>query len=170
MYIVTIVKKSDTIQENFTLMLLKIIDVDNHSKIDYYIGMGRPTKYDPKLLPQIKKYTAAGLIDEQLAVVLGVSVSTINLWKEEHPEFSESIKEGKTTPNGKVVQSLFKRACGFIDSDGREYPPDTTACIYWTKNRMPDDWRDKQERDLNITNWPKSVKVEIVRPNEPEGA
>jgi hypothetical protein len=26
-------------------------------------------------------------------------------------------------------------------------PPDVTACIYWSKNRMPDRWRDQQQID-----------------------
>ena len=29
------------------------------------------------------------------------------------------------------------------------YPPDVTACIYWTKNRMPDRWRDVQRHEVN---------------------
>lgn len=27
----------------------------------------------------------------------------------------------------------------------KHYPPDTTAAIYWTKNRLPKEWRDRQE-------------------------
>ena len=31
----------------------------------------------------------------------------------------------------------------------KHYPPDVTACIYWTKNRMPDRWRDVQRHEVN---------------------
>ena len=27
----------------------------------------------------------------------------------------------------------------------KHYPPDVTACIFWLKNRMREEWRDKQE-------------------------
>ena len=27
------------------------------------------------------------------------------------------------------------------------YPPDVTACIYWTKNRMPEKWRNVQRHE-----------------------
>ena len=27
-------------------------------------------------------------------------------------------------------------------------PPDTTACIYWLKNRKPEQWRDRREVDV----------------------
>ena len=45
--------------------------------------------------------------------------------------------------------SLYKRACGY-DHDGKHYPPDTTAAIFWLKNRRSDEWRDKRELDQTI--------------------
>lgn len=42
----------------------------------------------------------------------------------------------------------------------REYlPPDTTACIFWLKNRKPAEWREKSEVESTI-------KTIIVRPEE----
>ena len=86
---------------------------------------------------------------------------TINEWKKVHPEFSESLKSGKYIfDNETVVKSLLHRALGYshkedkvFNSNGelliaetvKHYPPDTTACIFWLKNRMPNDWRDRQE-------------------------
>ena len=32
----------------------------------------------------------------------------------------------------------------------KHYPPDTTAAIFWLKNRQKDNWRDKQEVDTNV--------------------
>lgn len=31
----------------------------------------------------------------------------------------------------------------------REVPPDTTAAIFWLKNRKPDEWRDRKETELS---------------------
>ncbi len=30
------------------------------------------------------------------------------------------------------------------------HAPDTTACIFWLKNRKPAEWRDKQDVEMNI--------------------
>jgi hypothetical protein len=31
------------------------------------------------------------------------------------------------------------------------YPPDTTACIFWPKNRRRDKWRDKHEIEHDVS-------------------
>ena len=51
-------------------------------------------------------------------------------------------------PDIKVAESLFRRATGY-SHDAKHYPPDTTACIIWLKNRRPDIWRDKQDVALS---------------------
>ena len=50
----------------------------------------------------------------------------------EHPE--DDIK----SVNGEIV----------ITPTVKHYPPDTTAAIFWLKNRRPDLWRDKVESAL----------------------
>ena len=80
-------------------------------------------------------------------------------------EFSESIKKGKEIADAEIASSLFHRAKGYshpedkiFNNQGVElvvptikhYPPDTTAAIFWLKNRQKDNWRDKQEVDTNV--------------------
>jgi len=87
----------------------------------------------------------------------------VNLWKKEHPQFSESLNKGKEEPDDQVERSLFERATGYVNKDAvkifmpanAEEPvyapyeehvaPDVTAQIFWLKNRRPDRWRDRQE-------------------------
>lgn len=128
---------------------------------------GRPSKYNPELHPQLAEAWAnAGRTEEQIAEKCGVAPSTLALWKNEHPEFSEALKRGKEEPDDNVVRSLYQRAIGYsypsekllVVSDGRgegshierediteHCPPDVTACIFWLKNRRPNEWRDKHE-------------------------
>jgi hypothetical protein len=121
---------------------------------------GRPTKYDSSLCKKVKKLCLLGATDKDLADFLEVTESTINNWKIEHPEFLESIKKGKKEADANVANRLYKRALGYShpDTDVRvcdgmivktpmikHYPPDTTAGIFWLKNRQPERWRDKQE-------------------------
>lgn len=122
--------------------------------------MARPTKYKPEFSAQAAKLCALGATDAQLADFFEVSVSTINLWKVQHPEFSESIKVPKEAADTRVEQSLYRRAMGYEHDEvdirvvaggivetpiRKHYPPDTTAAIFWLKNRNPAQWREKIE-------------------------
>lgn len=125
--------------------------------------MARPSKYVPAFAEQALKLCRLGATDKDMADFFGVAESTLNLWKQQQPEFSEALKEGKALADAEVADKLFKRATGYshkavkIVADAKEktehvveytehYPPDTTACIFWLKNRRPDVWRDKVEQ------------------------
>jgi organic radical activating enzyme len=137
--------------------------------------MARPTKFQPEYAEQALKLCRLGATDKDMADFFGVVESTLNLWKQAHPEFSEALKEGKGLADAEVADKLFKRATGYshpavkivADAKTKEehvveytehYPPDTTACIFWLKNRRPDVWRDKVE-----TQHSGEVKVSHVR-------
>ena len=114
--------------------------------------IGRPSLYDAKLHPKLGFWLAqAGLTDEQIAEEIGIQSSTLYEWRKVHPEFSESLKDGKTTPDDEVEAALLRRAKGFKYLEGSKEKvalPDTTACIFWLKNRRPDDWRDKRQHEV----------------------
>jgi hypothetical protein len=124
--------------------------------------MGRPTKYEPEYAEQALKLCRLGATDKELADFFQVNEDTINEWKKVQPEFSESLKNGKLMADAEVADKLFKRATGYsheavkIVADAKtkdehivryteHYPPDTTAAIFWLKNRRRGDWRDKQD-------------------------
>lgn len=121
---------------------------------------GRPSAFKPEYVEQAKKLCALGATDKEMADFFQVALSTLNLWKIKHPEFSESLQMGKDVADKRVVQALYSRAMGYSHEDVdirvvdgaimetpliKHYPPDTTAAIFWLKNRRPDEWRDKQE-------------------------
>lgn len=123
---------------------------------------GAPTKYKPEYAKQAYKLCLLGHTDAELAQFFDVKESTINNWKKSQPEFLESVKSGKAIADGNVVESLFKRAMGYSHPEvdikcyegniiktrlTKRYPPDTTAAIFWLKNRQPQKWRDKHEID-----------------------
>lgn len=124
--------------------------------------VGRPTKYKNEYCELAFNYCLLGATDEDLARFFEVSESTINQWKIEHVEFSESIKKGKVDADALVAKSLFQRAVGYqyietkneMSEQGmkksvttKEAMPDTTAQIFWLKNRQPEKWRDKPVAD-----------------------
>lgn len=114
--------------------------------------VGRPSLYDSRFHPKLAFWLAqAGLIDEQIAEEIGIHVDTLYEWRKVHPEFSESLKGGKATPDDEVEAALLRRAKGFKYVEGSKEKvalPDTTACIFWLKNRRSGDWRDKREHDV----------------------
>ncbi len=104
---------------------------------------GRPSKYVKRYAKEAAHLCGLGATTEQLAQFFSVTTSTIKLWAQHHTEFSAALR-AKLSADEEVEQSLFKRAKGYDHLD-KHYPPDTTAGIFWLKNRQPGKWRDKQE-------------------------
>ena len=102
-----------------------------------------------------------GLTDEQLAEKMGIGTRTLYDWKSRYPQISQALKKGKEIVDTRVENALLKRALGYdfqeerIERSGKDgvkvtqtlkhIPGDTTAQIFWLKNRRPDRWRDKPE-------------------------
>lgn len=137
---------------------------------------GAPTKFDPKKMSAVELMARRGFTDKEIARCLGVTEQTVNNWKKAHPDFFESLKEWKDHADQNVERSLYERATGYTAPDtkaqwvegaevvdgnvvktGRweyaemkkHYPPDTTAQIFWLKNRKKDEWRDKLEHEYS---------------------
>lgn len=140
---------------------------------------GRPTSYDPELIEPVKKLALLGATDAQIAGFIGVALSTLKLWKQAHPEFSAALKKAKDELDSKVVQSLYRRASGYVTKDSKivtkdgtrtqvvrttkHYPPDPVSMIFWLKNRQPELWRDKRELDVHRTDTSRMTDSEIER-------
>lgn len=119
--------------------------------------MGRPPKYKPEFVEQARKLARLGATDVELGDFFGVHRDTIWRWSREHEDFSDALKLGKEAADERVVRSLYAKATGYerdgvkvfqhggevIEHKVREWvPPDTTAAIFWLKNRRRDEWRD----------------------------
>ena len=115
----------------------------------------------------------------KLADFFNVTEQTINNWKLAREGFFESLKKGKLLADAKVASALYHRALGYEHEEDKifqfegepvivptikHYPPDTTAAIFWLKNRRPSAWRDRQ--DINVTgdmSADVSAKIEEIR-------
>jgi hypothetical protein len=120
---------------------------------------GRPSAFKPEYIAQAKKLCAIlGATDGELADFFNVALRTIANWQAQHPEFREALEHGKVVADDRVEKSLYHRAVGysfddvkiFYGKDGvakvgyrKHVPPDTIACIFWLKNRRPEQWREK---------------------------
>jgi hypothetical protein len=113
-------------------------------------AQGRPTKYLSEYDIQVQKLCRLGATDKEIADFFDVAESTIYLWKLKEPSFSEALKKGKIESDMNVANSLYNRAKGY-DVDGKHIPADTTAIIYWLKNRRPNEWRDRQDVNHDVS-------------------
>lgn len=98
---------------------------------------GRPSSYKSEYAELAKNYCLLGATDADLAEFLGTTRPTMDKWKKDHPEFAEAVVGGKERADALVARSLYNRAVG----------GDTTACIFWLKNRQKHAWRDRHEID-----------------------
>lgn len=120
---------------------------------------------EPEGLLKIEGWARDGLTDEQIAHNMGIGYSTLQAWKNEYQDILDSLKRGKEVVDRMVENALLKRALGYsykettseliVDKDTgeaeikitkiveKEVVPDTTAQIFWLKNRKPKDWKDK---------------------------
>lgn len=107
-----------------------------------------------------------GLTDEQIAHNMGINTATLYRWKNAHSEICNALKKSKEVADIQVENALYKSALGYDYeevTEERRYnratnkyemvvtkkikkhmPPNTTAMIFWLKNRKPDMWRDKR--------------------------
>lgn len=105
----------------------------------------------------VEGWARDGLTDEQIANNLGISKDTFYQYKKKYSDFSDSLKKGKEVIDYEVENALLKRALGYeydeityknnkeIKRVRKQVLPDTTAQIFWLKNRKSKQWRDKQE-------------------------
>lgn len=122
--------------------------------------MGAPSAYTSDHARQAEGLCSLGATDIEVADFLQIHVATLYRWKAQHPDFCEALKAGKVAADERVERSLYHRATGYtydavkvLQDKGkpvlvpyREHvPPDTTAMIFWLKNRRPSAWRDKTE-------------------------
>lgn len=121
---------------------------------------------------KLEGWARDGLTEEQIAANIGITRSTLNEWKKKFSDISDTLKKGKEIVDRKVENALLERAIGgvyevrktfkvknvYYDDHGRRceeeklvvgkdevyIPGDTTAQIFWLKNRKPEEWRDKR--------------------------
>lgn len=110
-------------------------------------------------LELVRGWCRDGATDEWIYTTLGVSKDTFYKWKREKTEFKEALKP-KEIVDREVENALLRNAKGFyyeedaVTNRGEKIriqkyqPPNTTAGIFWLKNRKPAEWRDK--RDVGV--------------------
>ena len=132
-------------------------------------------------LLKIEGWARDGLTDEQIAHNIGIRRETLYVWKNKYSNISNALKKGKEVIDRQVENALLKRALGYeyeevkqivekdekgkdrkrIEKTVKQVIPDTTAQIFWLKNRKPAEWRDRHniehEGSIDISNMDKLI-------------
>ena len=100
--------------------------------------MGRPAfEITGEVIRKVESLASQGLTLEQIARVLGICYDTLNEKKKQYSEFSGAIKNGQAKGIATISNALFNNA-----KNGN-----TTAQIFFLKNRAPIEWRDKTDHE-----------------------
>ena len=137
---------------------------------------------------KIKKLGGYGLIQSEIANVLGVSPKTLSVWKK-NSEFRSILKKGKDEADAAVIASAFDKTqwkeyweetieySEGKDKDGKPrvksirrtkkwLPPSDTAIIFWLKNRRRQDWKDVWDIEGEGAKAKQSIIIKIVEDKE----
>ena len=138
----------------------------------------------PEKLMLIEGWARDGVIDKDIAHNIGISENTFCRWKKRSPAILEVLKKGKEVVDRKVENALLKSALGYQytettrerDDTGamvvtkevvKEVKPNTTAQIFWLKNRLPKVYRDHPELFQEAGSSPiLSSLVELLKNDE----
>lgn len=116
---------------------------------------------EPEGLLKLEGWARDGLTDEQIAENIGIGYSTLQTWKSKYQDIRDTLKRGKEVVDRQVENALLKRALGYrydeVTIEGgvetkrvtKEVIPDTTAQIFWLKNRKRETWADRQSIEMS---------------------
>ena len=142
---------------------------------------GRPTTYRPENAEIARNSCIVGATNESLAERFGVCRRTIDNWIATIPEFSDAVRQGREVADEAVISALFARATGMEQKMTKVFchrgqpvtanytvqlPPDVRACIFWLRNRRPEQWRENRplvEEEDDDPNWVSELEAASER-------
>lgn len=147
----------------------------------------RKNKYRTHVAPFLKEIgqmAADGATEAEIAAKLRVAYSTFKGYKQKHRELQEVLLTSKELADLNVEAALYKRAKGYTTKEvirerrlnrktgeyemietkvvEKEVPPDTTANMFWLKNRRPDEWREHQSIDVGMPVSEAAEKIQEI--------
>lgn len=130
------------------------------------------TWLEPHNLEKLTNWAANGCNDTEIAHNMGISRKTFYVWIAEHGDIGAAIKNGRSMAVQAIENAFFRRALGGIEvtetveefrgefRDGKPWngtgmkrtvkkrlPPDTTACIFYLKNKAGYQDRPAEQQD-----------------------
>jgi hypothetical protein len=129
-------------------------------------------------LETVRRLAEDGFSAREIAERIGIDEKCFARWLRRYSDFAEAVAIGKSAADYQVVRALYKKATGYnlalnktyklkkVDYDPdtgkklREYeeiatgvdetyvPADLRAGTFWLKNRQPDRWSDRPDKEV----------------------
>lgn len=126
-------------------------------------------KYEDKVFPRLEEVGAwakEGWTEKDIADELKISYSGFRNYKKQHLELAGVLTENKKIADAAAKGALFQKVIGqsYIKEikergeDGKlvtvrketvVIPPDTQAAKFWLINRDPDNWKNRETKDIS---------------------
>lgn len=125
-------------------------------------------------LSKIAEWAELGLTDAQISKNIGISRSTLSQWKLDFQDIADTLRDSKEVADSIIENALYKSAIGYMYDEvtqerepgtgvmvtskiiTKHVTPNTSAQIFWLKNRKPDMWKDRREvtmdGEMNVNN------------------
>jgi hypothetical protein len=123
--------------------------------------MGRPSKLTKEAKEKVVALAKKGKTEAQISKIIGIHPNTMTYWKGAYKDFLWALKEAKQDADDLVETSLFRKVTGYYHEEEKIFltktgsvkrvktvkhtAPDTTAAIFWLKNRRPEKWRESYQ-------------------------
>lgn len=123
---------------------------------------GRPTSYTPDHAHRARLAWEIGATDTQVAMLIGISESTLARWCARHPAMAEARQAGRDDADTRVKFALYRRAIGYDYTETRILLPfgakeplavpvtrhkhaEANAGFRWLAIRQPAQWSGRAE-------------------------
>jgi len=103
---------------------------------------GRPSKYDPSMLEEMRKVAIDGASKAEMALTIGISRETFNNWEHSNPIFRDAVKECE------LLSQIWWERHGRKGMTGENPDFNSTAFIFQVKNRFRGDYMDTSRTEV----------------------
>lgn len=129
-----------------------------------------------------------GYTYQDIANKIGISGSTLTLWKKQYPEIMKALRQGREIIDYKVENALLKSALGYHtrevkvtttmrygkvvetikETTDKEQAPNVSAIQCWLYNRLPQKWKKNRDNIINLDEEDSTIQVTVTRANKSE--
>lgn len=124
-----------------------------------------------------------GYTFQDIANRIGISISTLRMWRGQYPEINDALKKGREIIDYKVENALLKSALGYKTKEvkvtttmrygkvvetvkevtDREQAPNVSAIQCWLYNRLPNKWKKNRDQLIELDEEDTKIQVTVTR-------
>ncbi len=124
-----------------------------------------------------------GYTFQDIANRIGISISTLRMWRAQYPEIDNALKKGREIIDYKVENALLKSALGYKTKEvkvtttmrygkvvetvkevtDKEQAPNVSAIQCWLYNRLPNKWKKNRDNLIELGDEDTKIQVTVTR-------